>query len=176
MQNNYHIIFYRILQYAIILIALTLRVSSAGSDTLYSAEINFFAAKYDLPPLLVRAVIRVESNFCQSAVNKGRKGHKGQNNGLMQVEGGSFEINENLEAGCSILRECLDVYEGNLLNGLTAYNAGIHGAKKYIAKKDYHFARKVLYWYWKYLWEDIIKNYELRIKNDRKDIKDNGIN
>jgi hypothetical protein len=81
-----------------------------------------------------------------------------------------------LEAGCSILRECLDVYEGNLLNGLTAYNAGIHGAKKYIAKKDYHFARKVLYWYWKYLWEDIIKNYELRIKNDRKDIKDNGIN
>lgn len=169
---NYHIIFYRILQYAIILIALTLRASGQ-----YDEECKIFGERWDLPPLLIKAVLRTESGFCQFAWNDGKR-HKrhtplpplhrgGICYGLMMVKGGEFEINENIDAGCSILRKCFDAYDNNLLNGLTAYNAGIAGARKYIKKKDYHYARKVLDWYWKYLWQDIIKNYELRIKNGK---------
>ena len=161
MQNNYHIIFYRVLQYAIILIALTLRASGQ-----YETEINFFATKYDLPPLLIRAVIRVESNFNPKARNPLPPSRKGvSSNGLMQVNGGSFDVRDNINTGCSILRKCFDAYDGNLLNALTAYNAGIHGAKKYIKRKDYHYAHLVLSWYWKYLWQEIIKNSQLTIKN-----------
>jgi Transglycosylase SLT domain/Domain of unknown function (DUF4124) len=85
------------------------------------------ADAYRLPPTLVRAVIKVESDFCPWAVSP--KGAMG----LMQLMPGTaaflgvqepFNPRENVLGGCRYLRLLLDSFGGNLPLALAGYNAG----------------------------------------------------
>jgi soluble lytic murein transglycosylase-like protein len=94
----------------------------------YRPLVERIAKKHDLEVELVLGVIRVESGFSPGV--KSRVGATG----LMQVmprTGKKMECGSNLEdpaanieCGCRVLRRYLDLYNGNVIYGLSAYNTG----------------------------------------------------
>ncbi|MFH0976133.1 MAG: lytic transglycosylase domain-containing protein [Spirochaetota bacterium] len=86
-----------------------------------------YAIKKGLPPALVDAVIKAESDYNPNAVS--RKGAAG----LMQLMPGAlaemgvanpFNAEDNIQAGVGILKKLMDKYEWDFKKALAAYNAG----------------------------------------------------
>jgi soluble lytic murein transglycosylase-like protein len=107
------------------------RESAADCDALRPAQVEELvqenARRQDLPPDLLREVMRRESNFRPCAVSKvGAQG-------LMQLMPATaedlrvtdvFDAHENAAAGAKLLRMLLDRYRGDIALALGAYNAG----------------------------------------------------
>ena len=100
----------------------------------YSPYIHKAAAKYDLEPELIKAVIKTESNGNHRAVS--RKGAMG----LMQLMpttandmnvSNPFNPEENIEGGAKYLKYLLERFNGNLTLALAAYNSGPKTVEKY---------------------------------------------
>ena len=101
--------------------------TSAARAELYAPLIEEAAGRYKINPDLVKAMIRVESNFNPEAVSiKGCKG-------LMQLLPDTakrfgvkniFDPTENLEGGVKYLRFLLDYFKNDLNLVLAGYNAG----------------------------------------------------
>ena len=92
----------------------------------YDSSIREAAIKSRVDPLLVKAVIKVESNYNPNAVS--RKGAKG----IMQITPDTarklrlddpFDPVQNIIAGTKYLKQQLDSF-GDIRLGLAAYNAG----------------------------------------------------
>lgn len=91
------------------------------------AGVHRAAARYDLSPALIRAVIKAESNYQTRAVSLAGA------QGLMQLMPATagelgvadpFDIEQNIDGGARYLRQMLDQFDGELRLALSAYNAG----------------------------------------------------
>ena len=91
------------------------------------AAINDAAAHHGVDPNLVKAIIKVESNFNPRALsNKGAMG-------LMQLMPGTarklnvtnpFDVHQNVDAGVKHFKQLLEDFKGDVKLSLAAYNAG----------------------------------------------------
>lgn len=115
------------------------------SEQLYYPIVVKISLKYEVDPLLVKAVIVAESGFNANAVS--RVGAQG----LMQLmprtakELGvidSFNPEHNIDGGVKYLKKLLDKYQGNVEIALAAYNAGCRNVRKYRGVPPYKETRK----------------------------------
>jgi soluble lytic murein transglycosylase-like protein len=118
----------------------------------YAPLIEQAAERHDVPPLLIAAITRVESDFDPNELS-----HKGAR-GLMQVmpETGArfgvprsllFDPERNIAAGTAYLAWLLDRYDNDLDLALAGYNAGEGAVDKYSGIPPYretqNYVRKV---------------------------------
>ena len=132
----------------------TARAPRAGDPRLYEQHIQKAASRYAMDPLLIKAVIKTESNFdCLAVSCKGAKG-------LMQLMPGTaadlkvwdpFDPQENIFGGTNYLRQMMSRFGGDLRLALAAYNAGpgrveaaqgiplIPETQQYVTKVIHHY-------------------------------------
>jgi len=100
----------------------------------YEHLISKISKKYMMDDSLVKAVIRVESNFDTNAVSKAGA------IGLMQLMpetakdlrvSDPFDPEQNIEGGVRYLKYLIDRFEDNLPVAIAAYHAGEGAVKKY---------------------------------------------
>jgi soluble lytic murein transglycosylase-like protein len=106
----------------------------------FDAIIDRHAVAYGVDPVLVRAVIQVESNFDPRCVsNKGARG-------LMQLMPETakrygvrsmFDPEENIRGGVRYLGDLLTMFHNDLPRALAAYNAGENAVLKYAGIPPY---------------------------------------
>jgi soluble lytic murein transglycosylase-like protein len=99
----------------------------------YEAHVRTAAERYKLPVGLLRAVMAVESNFDHLALSQ--KGAMG----LMQLMPGTardmyvsdaWDPAQNIEGGARYLRILANLYDGDVMKTLAAYNAGPEAVKR----------------------------------------------
>lgn len=96
--------------------------------------IDHYADRFNLDPALVKAVIKVESDFNPQVVSQ--KGAQG----LMQLMPATalelgvsdpFDPGQSIYGGTYYLRRMLDTFDSNLDHALAAYNAGATAVQRY---------------------------------------------
>ena len=114
--------------------ATTSRATDHSAARSLQGYIESAATEHGIDPLLVKAVIKTESNCDPEAVSA--KGALG----LMQLMPATarelrvanpLDPLENVTGGTRYLRTLLDSYDGNVALSLAAYNAGPEAVRKY---------------------------------------------
>jgi soluble lytic murein transglycosylase len=119
-------------------------VSSLPTESWMTGYVDRVSRANDLPPALVHAIIKAESNGQRKAVSP--KGAKG----VMQLMPFTskrmrvidpFDPIENIEGGIRYIKELLVSFEGDLTNTVAAYNAGPAAVRKYGGVPPYQETR-----------------------------------
>lgn len=132
--------------------------SNAGANaTRFDEYIREAAAVYRLPEALIRAVIKVESNFDPRALSHANA------HGLMQMIPATaermmvtdiYDPRQNILGGSRYLRILANTFNGNLELTLAAYNAGEGAVARYGGIPPYeetqHYVAKVTQYYLQY--------------------------
>lgn len=125
------------------------RPSKNSSSQTINAFIQAAASEHGVDPLLIKAIIKTESNFDTAAVSP--KGAQG----LMQLMPATakdleivdpFDPLENIAGGTKYLRSLLDSYGWDLELSLAAYNAGpgkVKGAVPNIRETKFYVSRVI---------------------------------
>lgn len=121
---------------------------------LYDEHIREAAALYQIPEALVRAVIKVESNYYEQAVSSAGA------RGLMQLMPGTAAMmqvtdiddpRQNIFGGVRYLRVLANFFNGNLVHTIAGYNAGQNAVTRHGGIPPYpetqQYVTRVLYWY-----------------------------
>ena len=121
----------------------------------YAAAVQRAAMYYQLPPELIWAVIKVESNFRDQAIS--RVGAQG----LMQLMPSTadsiglrdaLDPEQNILGGAYYLRRLANRFSGDLVFTLAAYNAGPGAVQRHGGVPPYpetqNYVRQVLGYYW----------------------------
>jgi soluble lytic murein transglycosylase len=120
------------------------QASAVPGASWMTGYVDRFSRANDLPPALVHAIIKAESNGQRKAVS--RKGAMG----VMQLMpftskrlrvADPFDPIENIEGGVKYIKELLVTFEGNLTNTVAAYNAGPAAVRKYGGVPPYQETR-----------------------------------
>ena len=110
----------------------------------YRDSIQKYADEYGVPPSLIYAVIKAESNFDPTAVSHaGAKGlaqltddtarYVAKMIGIEYNDGDSFDAEKNIRLSVYYLRYLLNKYDGDLRYTIAAYNAGEGNVDRWIA-------------------------------------------
>jgi soluble lytic murein transglycosylase-like protein len=101
-------------------------VSDTAGPAPWQARLAELAAKYDISPALIEALVWQESRWNSGAVSpKGARGFAQLMPGTARDLGvNAFDPSSNLEGGARYLRAQLDAFGGDLEKALAAYNAG----------------------------------------------------
>ncbi|MET0402317.1 MAG: transglycosylase SLT domain-containing protein [Cystobacter sp.] len=124
----------------------------------FEDHITAAATRYKIPSALVRAIMHTESNFKTNALSP-----KGAS-GLMQLMPGTasemyvrdiFDSRENIEGGVRYLRVLANLFQGDMVKMVAAYNAGPEAVRKYGGQvppypETQAYVRKVLQLYFHY--------------------------
>lgn len=123
----------------------------------YDAIILNTSRKYALEPALIRAIVKVESDFDPIAVS--RAGALGlmqlmpQTAKEMKVKN-PFDPRENVEGGVKYFKKMWETFDGDIILSLAAYNAGAKAVSKYNQVPPYRqtrdYVEKVLTYYYIY--------------------------
>lgn len=115
----------------------------------YREHITKYASEFGLESSLVASVINAESSFRPSSVSNSNA------IGLMQLkfttaeeisvklkerefkEEHLFNPEQNIKYGCYYLRYLINYYNGNIINALCAYNAGLSNVNNWLKSEDY---------------------------------------
>jgi Transglycosylase SLT domain/Domain of unknown function (DUF4124) len=139
------------------------------------------ATRYRIPTALVRAIMHAESNFNVNALSP-----KGAS-GLMQLMPGTasemyvkdiFDSRDNIEGGVRYLRVLANLYNGDMVKMVAAYNAGPDAVRKYGGQvppypETQAYVRKVLQLYFHYKErEGLTKNEPRGTDPDGDDARD----
>lgn len=121
----------------------------------YAAAVQRAATYYQLPPELIWAVIKVESNFRDQAISPAGA------QGLMQLMPATADAiglrdaldpEQNILGGAYYLRRLANRFGGDLYFTLAAYNAGPTAVRRHGGIPPYpetqNYVRKVLEYYW----------------------------
>jgi soluble lytic murein transglycosylase-like protein len=123
-----------------------MRAAELANRQKIEVMIREVSARYNVDPVLIRAVIETESNWNSNAIS--RKGALG----LMQLVPGTarqlgvdnaFDPKQNLDGGVRYLHTLLERYNGDLDRALAAYNAGpgavdrARGVPRYRETREY---------------------------------------
>lgn len=146
-------------KYQVVIREKPLKISSSGSRTdsisSYDDLITDITGRYGIDDGLVKAIIKVESNFNHKAVSK--KGAKGLMQ-LMPMTALSFGVTDcfhpenNIDGGVRYLAYLLGLYNNDLYLALAAYNAGEQAVAKYGGIPPYNETRTYV--------QLVISNYE----------------
>ncbi len=118
----------------------------------YEQEVFEFSAEYDLPPALIFAIIKVESNFNKNAISSADA------KGLMQITDKTgdyianflsvknfdlFDAKTNIRFGCFYIKYLINRF--NLLDtAICAYNAGEGNVALWLKNPQYSQDKKML--------------------------------
>jgi soluble lytic murein transglycosylase-like protein len=153
----------------------------AATPSELEAHIQSAAARYRIPTSLVRAIMHAESNFNPNAVSP-----KGAS-GLMQLMPGTaaemyvkdiFDSRENIEGGTRYLRVLANLFNGDMVKMVAAYNAGPDAVRKYGGQvppyeETQAYVRKVLQLYFHYKERERLASSEPReTTSDGDDARD----
>lgn len=101
-------------------------VSENVGPTQWQTRLAAVAARHDLSPALLEAVIWAESRWNPQAISpKGARGLAQLMPGTARSLGvDPLDPADNLEGGARYLRQMLDLFDGSVPDALAAYNAG----------------------------------------------------